>query len=124
MQSDSDQSKPISICTYQTVFFLFYIVLSKAHRRHIRGISNQLAINLASSCTLYILCIYPVILNHHVHTQKKRDRNIAVPLVEALVLPFYPNSNTEPTPYVYGTRTTARAYNYTQHEHLVSQCFG
>ena len=32
---------------------------------------------------------------------KKRDCNLAVPLTEALVLPFVTNSNTEPTPYVY-----------------------
>ncbi len=30
-----------------------------------------------------------------IYTNKKRDRNLAVPLIEALVLPFVPNNNTE-----------------------------
>ncbi len=60
------------------------------------------------------------------NTTKKRDCNLAVPLTEALVLPFVTNSNTEPTPYVYYidryalTRTRINTHTIGI---LVSQCF-
>jgi len=51
---------------------------------------------------------------------KKRDCNVAVPLLEALVLPYYPNSNTEPTPYV---RIHGKVYKIHTNEHLCVAMF-
>ena len=56
------------------------------------------------------------------HT-KKRDCNLAVPLVEALVLPFVPNSNTVAHAVCTNARTTRVHYLHTN-GHLVLQCFG
>ena len=113
MQSDSDQSKPISICTYQTVFFLFYIVLSKAHRSHIELISRQLAINLASSCTLYILCIYPVILNHHVYTQKSGTAILLFRILRLWYCLKFQTTTLSPR-HMYIVHAHWRVYDYTQ----------
>ena len=53
---------------------------------------------------------------------KKRDCNLAVPLVEALVLPFVPNNNT--VAHAVCTCTYIYVPINTYHEHLVLQCFG
>ena len=56
------------------------------------------------------------------HT-KKRDCNLAVPLTEALVLPFVPNSNTVAHAECTNARTMRVHYLHTN-GHLVLQCFG
>ena len=57
------------------------------------------------------------------YTSKKRDNNFAVPLVEALVLPFIPNSNTEPTYYAYIFKVRIRVHAYTHRRHLCVAVF-
>ena len=57
------------------------------------------------------------------HTNKKRDCNLAVPLIEALVLPFVPNSNTVAHAVCMNARTMRVHYLHTN-GHLVLQCFG
>ncbi len=54
---------------------------------------------------------------------KKRDCTIAVPLIEALVLPFVTNSNTVAHAVCINARNVRVHYLHTN-EHLVSQCFG
>ena len=73
--------------------------------------------NLVSHHILYILCIYPVILKAtpYIHT-KKRDCNVAVPLIEALVLPFVTNSNT--IAHAVCILYAQNVYSNTHHEHL------
>ena len=56
-------------------------------------------------------------------TIKKRDCNLAVPLSEALVLPFVPNSNTVAHAVCMNARTMRVHYLHTN-GHLVLQCFG
>ena len=55
------------------------------------------------------------------HT-KKRDCTIAVPLVEALVLPFHPNNNTEAHAVCTNARTMRVHYLHTN-EHLSAAMF-
>ena len=56
------------------------------------------------------------------HT-KKRDCNLAVPLLKALVLPSNPNNNTEAHAVCTNARTMRVHYLHTN-GHLVLQCFG
>ncbi len=58
-----------------------------------------------------------------VYAYKKRDCNLAVPLIEALVLPFVPNSNTVAHAVCMNARTMRVHYLHTN-GHLVLQCFG
>ena len=54
---------------------------------------------------------------------KKRDRNLAVPHSEALVLPSNPNNNTEAHAVCINARIIRAHYLHT-YGHLVLQCFG
>ena len=55
-------------------------------------------------------------------TIKKRDCNLAVPLVEALVLPFHPNSNTVAHAVCTNARTMRVHYLHTN-GHLSAAMF-
>ena len=56
------------------------------------------------------------------YTYKKRDCNLAVPLVEALVLPFHPNNNTVAHAVCINARTMRVHYLHTN-GHLSAAMF-
>ena len=100
----------------------------KARENRTDGMSRPSRWHIVSHHNLYILCIYPVIfitiflLSIYIQT-KKRDRNLAVPHSEALVLPSNPNNNTEAHAVCANARIMRVHYLHTN-GHLVLQCFG